>query len=104
MDKHYILNLDPQASSDWDRCVLRNPLSGERPDLSTEIAKAVSDRASYSTASRSETSATAFRAGSYLIKVKLEVEILEQITNPNNKLELPASKKSTVFKQGRLAS
>lgn len=86
MDKHYILNLDPQASSDWDRCVLRNPLSGERPDLSTEIAKAVSDR-----------------AGTYLIKVKLEVEILEQITNSSN-IELPAPIKSTVFKQGRLAS
>ena len=87
MDKHYILNLNPQANSEWDRCVLRNPLSGERPDLSTEIAKAVSDR-----------------AGSYLIKVKLEVEILEQITNPSNRLELPAPKKSTVLKQERLAS
>ena len=88
MDKHYILNLNPQANSEWDRCVLRNPLSGERPDLSTEIAKAVSDR-----------------AGSYLIKVKLEVEVLEQnLTNPNNRLELPASKKSTVLKQERLAS
>ena len=88
MDKHYILNFDPQASSDWDRCVLRNPLSGERPDLSTEIAKAVSDR-----------------AGSYLIKVKLEVEILEQNPiNPGNRVELPASKKSNVFKQERLAS
>ena len=87
MDKHYILNLNPQADSEWDRCVLRNPLSGERPDLSTEIAKAVSDR-----------------AGSYLIKVKLEVEILEQITNPSNRLELPVGKKSTVLKKERLAS
>ena len=123
MDRHYILNLNPQANSEWDRCVLRNPLSGERPDLSTEIAKAVSDRASYSRkaklckssldddlglcpcASTEETSATAFRAGSYLIKVKLEVEILEQnLTNSNNRLELPASKKSTVIKQDRLAS
>ena len=129
MDKHYILNLNPQADSEWDRCVLRNPLSGERPDLSTEIAKAVSDRASYSTAlceavsfrATEETSATAslsdgsrgepprpprfaFRAGSYLIKVKLEVEILEQITNPSNRLELPVGKKSTVLKKERLAS
>lgn len=88
MDKHYILNLNPQAASDWDRCVLRNPLSGERPDLSTEIAKAVGET-----------------AGSYLIKVKLEVEILEQnSTNPNNRLELPAGKKSTVLKRERLAS
>lgn len=88
MNKHYILNLNPQATSDWDRCVLRNPLSGERPDLSTEIAKAVNHQ-----------------AGSYLIKVKLEVEILEQnSTNPSNRLELPAGKKSTVLKPERLAS
>ena len=88
MNKHYILNLNPQANSDWDRCVLRNPLSGERPDLSTEIAKAVGDR-----------------AGSYLIKVKLEVEILEQnLTNPSNRLELSAPKKSTVLEKERLAS
>lgn len=88
MDKHYILNLNPQADSEWDRCVLRNPLSGERPDLSNEIAKAVSDR-----------------AGSYLVKVSLQVEVLEQnVTYPSNRLELPASKKSTVIKQDRLAS
>lgn len=99
MDKHYILNLNPQANSQWDRCVLRNPLSGERPDLSTEIAKAVSDRASYSTASTEETSATAFRAGSYLIKVKLEVEILEQNPINTSNIELPAPIKSTVLKQ-----
>ena len=88
MDKHYILNLNPQANSEWDRCVLRNPLSGERPDLSSEIAKAVRDR-----------------AGTYLIKVKLEVEILEEnLTNSSNRLELPAAKKSTILKQERLAS
>ena len=88
MDKHYILNLNPQANSEWDRCVLRNPLSGERPDLSTEIAKAVSDR-----------------AGTYLIKVKLEVEILEQNPiSPSNRVELPTAKKSTVLKTERLAS
>ena len=88
MNKHYILNFNPLAASDWDRCVLRNPLSGERPDLSNEIAKVVGDR-----------------PGSYLIKVKLEVEILEQnLTSPQNRLELPVPKKSTVLEKDRLAS
>ena len=88
MNKHYILNLNPQANCDWDRCVLRNPLSGERPDLSTEIAKAVNNK-----------------AGSYLIKVSLQVEVLEQnLSGVNNTVELPASKKSTVISPKRLAS
>ncbi|MBE9048162.1 hypothetical protein IQ255_27865 [Pleurocapsales cyanobacterium LEGE 10410] len=81
MNKHYILNLNPQADSDWDRCTLRNPITGERPDLTTEIAKFVGDR-----------------PGSYLIKVKLEVEVLEQnLTNSHNTVELPTGKKSTVI-------
>ena len=72
MKQHYILNLNPQANSDWDRCVLRNPITGERPDLTAEIAEAVKNQ-----------------AGSYLIKVTLQVEILEQsITPQNNTVEL----------------
>lgn len=87
MNKHYILSLNPQASSDWDRCILRNPLTGERPDLTKEIGQVVGDR-----------------PGSYLIKVKLEVEVLEQnLTNPGNTVELPRGK-STVLKQERLVS
>lgn len=61
MKKHYILSLNPHAEAEWDRCVLRNPLTGDRPDLTEEIAKALENK-----------------AGSYLIKVSLEVEILEQ--------------------------
>ena len=68
MNQHYILNLNPQASSDWDRCVLRNPITGERPNLTTEIAEAVNNQ-----------------AGSYLIKVTLQVEILEQSITPQSK-------------------
>ena len=87
MNKHYILNLNPQASSDWDRCILRNPITGERPDLTTEIGKVVGDR-----------------PGSYLIKVQLEVEVLEQnLVNSSNTVELPTGK-STILKQERLVS
>ncbi len=80
MDKHYILNLDPQAKLDWDRCVLRNPLTGERPDLSTVVAEAVNHQ-----------------AGSYLIKVSLQVEVLEQSNSrPNKTVELSTGKKSLI--------
>lgn len=87
MDKHYIFNLDPQAKSDWDRCVLRNPLTGERPDLSTVVAEAVNHQ-----------------AGSYLIKVSLQVEVLEQSNSrPNKTVELSTGKKSLIPEK-RLAS
>lgn len=88
MNQYYILNLDPQASSDWDRCVLRNPITGARPDLTAAIATAVSNQ-----------------AGSYLIKVCLEVEILEQnIPLANNKLELSKGIKNSISSDSRIAS
>ena len=86
MNQYYILKLDPQAEFDWDRCILRNPLSGERPDLTTAIAEAVNHR-----------------AGSYLIKVSLEVEILEQgATVAPKTVELSTGKAIAIEK--RLAS
>ncbi|BAU67246.1 hypothetical protein STA3757_46570 [Stanieria sp. NIES-3757] len=63
MKKHYLLHLNPHASHEWDRCVLRNPLTGERPDLVEEISQAI---------------AKAKGAGSYLISVSIDVEVLEQ--------------------------
>ncbi|MEM8673244.1 MAG: hypothetical protein AAGF83_05155 [Cyanobacteria bacterium P01_G01_bin.67] len=88
MNQHYILNLDPQASSEWDRCVLRNPLTGERPNLTTEIAKAVNNQ-----------------GGSYLVKVTLQVEILEQkMISQSKAIELSSGKKSLVNSDARLAS
>jgi hypothetical protein len=61
MKKHYLLNINPQASHEWDRCVLRNPITGERPDLVAAISQAVGQQ-----------------AGSYLISVTIDVEVLEQ--------------------------
>ena len=78
MDKYYILNLDPQAVHEWDRCVIRNPMTGGRPDLNEEVAQAIDGQ-----------------AGSYLIKVSLQVEILEQNLKPQSK---------TVELSSRLAS
>lgn len=88
MNKYYILNLDPQATHEWDRCVLRNPMTGARPDLNAEVAKVIDAE-----------------AGAYLIKVNLEIEILDQsITPGGNTVELPAVKNTTIIAKQRLAS
>lgn len=72
MDKYYTLNLDPQAEREWDRCVLRNPITGSRPDLNEAVAQLVDGQ-----------------PGSYLIKVRLEIEVLEENLAPQSKtLEL----------------
>ncbi|WP_204102298.1 MULTISPECIES: hypothetical protein [Spirulina sp. CCY15215] len=64
MIKHYILSLDPNAKHPWDRCVLRDPITGERPELLEAIAEN-----------------TGSQAGSYLIAVNLEVTVLEKASN-----------------------
>ena len=61
MTKHYILNLDPAANYEWDRCTLRDPITAEHPDLADLVARAVGER-----------------AGSYLVAIKIEVKILEE--------------------------
>ena len=80
MIKHYILTIDPQASHDWDKCTLRNPITGERPDLTKAIAEAVDER-----------------AGSYLIAINIEVQILEKADiSPSlpDRVELSSGKKT----------
>jgi len=66
MTKHYILSVDPTAKYDWDRCTLRDPITANRPDLAELIAEAVGEA-----------------AGSYLVAVNIEVQVLEQ-TAPNS--------------------
>lgn len=61
MIKHYILSLEPNAKQPWDRCVLRDPITGERPELLEAIAEGAGNQ-----------------AGSYLIAVNVEVTILEK--------------------------
>ncbi|HHP7232592.1 MAG TPA: hypothetical protein ACFCUY_17260 [Xenococcaceae cyanobacterium] len=60
MNHHYILNINPQAEQEWERCILRHPLTGKHPDLAQAIAESVGKK-----------------PGSHLVKVKIEVEILE---------------------------
>jgi hypothetical protein len=65
MMKHYILNLNPTAKHEWDRCILRDPLTAKRPDIAKLIAEAVGAD-----------------TGSYLVSVNIEVQVLEQAAVP----------------------
>ncbi|MBR8828418.1 MAG: hypothetical protein DSM107014_11060 [Gomphosphaeria aponina SAG 52.96 = DSM 107014] len=60
MTNHYVLSINPHAQYDWDKCFLRNPITGERPDLTAAIAQAVGGE-----------------SGSYLVAVNIEVQVLE---------------------------
>lgn len=76
MTKHYILNLNPAASYEWERCTLRDPITAEHPALADLVAKAVGDR-----------------AGSYLVAVNIEVKVLEATAQSHlvpNLVEVPA--------------
>ena len=68
MNKHYVVNIDPEAQHEWDRLIVRNPISGERPDLAKIIADILGNE-----------------AGSYLIAIEIEVKILEQTTQISSK-------------------
>jgi len=65
MNKHFILNLNPHAKQEWDRYTLRDPLTAKRPDLAKLIAEAVGGK-----------------SGSYLVSVRIEVEVLEKAALP----------------------
>jgi len=66
MIKHYILSLNPMAKHDWDRCILRDPLTAKRPDISKLIAEAVGAD-----------------TGSYLVSVNIQVQVLEEAAVPH---------------------
>ncbi|GAA6619926.1 hypothetical protein [Scytonema sp. NUACC26] len=65
MIKHYILSLNPTAKHEWDRCILRDPLTAKRPDLAKLVAEVVGAD-----------------TGSYLVSVNIEVQVLEQAVVP----------------------
>jgi hypothetical protein len=67
MMKHFVLNLNPTAQFEWERCSLHHPITAEQPDFAELIAASV--RESVLSHERSGTS--------YLIAVKLEVTVLE---------------------------
>ena len=75
MTKHYILSLNPTAKHDWDRCILRDPITAKRPELAKLIAEAIGAE-----------------PGTYLVSVNIEVKVLEQAPMPQvEQLPLGAS-------------
>lgn len=74
MTKHYVLNIDPSAEYDWDRCTLRDPITAERPEISQLVADAVGGR-----------------SGAYLVSVEIHVDVLEEAAIPQPK-PVPLSK------------
>ena len=65
MMKHYILSLNPTAKHEWDRSILRDPLTAKRPDIAKLVAEAVGAD-----------------TGNYLVSVSIEVQVLEQAAVP----------------------
>lgn len=72
MSKHYVLSLDSSAEYEWDRCVLRDPITAERPDLARLVAESLGDVPS----------------GAYLLSVSVEVTILENASLPPSPIEV----------------
>ncbi len=66
MVKHFILNLNPQAQFEWERCALHHPITAEQPDFAQLLATHLSTQ-----------TAGLPKSGSYLIAVNIEVTILE---------------------------
>ena len=73
MTKHYILSLNPPAKHDWDRCILRDPITAKRPEIAKLIAEAIGAE-----------------PGTYLVSVNIEVKVLEQVPAPQAE-QLPLS-------------
>ncbi|MBD2445088.1 hypothetical protein H6G25_18245 [Dolichospermum sp. FACHB-1091] len=66
MMKYYILNLNPTAKHEWDRCIIRDPLTAKRPDIAKLISEAVGAD-----------------TGSYLVGVNIEVTVLQEASTPS---------------------
>jgi hypothetical protein len=78
MTHYFVLNIHPQAQYDWDKCVLRNPITGEHPDLTKIMAQAVGNE-----------------SGSYLVAVNIEVQILEKAAIEQSETVTLSSSKGT---------
>jgi hypothetical protein len=61
MTKHYIFSLDPNAKYEWDRRILRDPITAAHPALADLVAEAIGQE-----------------PGSYLVSVNIEVKVLEK--------------------------
>lgn len=74
MIKHFVLNLNPTAQFEWERCALQHPITAEQPNFADLIAASVTESI-HGDERRSMNDRKP--SGSYLVSVKLEVTILE---------------------------
>jgi hypothetical protein len=78
MIQHLILNLNPSAKFEWERCTLHHPITAQQPSLPEMIAGAIDAE-----------------PGSYLVSVSVEVKVLERAAMDQvparfiSKLDLP---------------
>jgi hypothetical protein len=76
MIQHLILNLNPNAKFEWERCTLHHPITAQQPSLPEMIAGAIDAE-----------------PGSYLVSVSVEVKVLERAAMDQarfiSKLDLP---------------
>ncbi len=88
MIKHYILSLNPTAKHEWDKYIVRDPLTAKRPDIAKLIAEVVGAD-----------------DGNYLVSVNIEVKVLEQAReSQTEQLSLPFPEISTEKSQLREAA
>lgn len=86
MNKHYILQIDPDAKHDWERCSLRHPITAEQPDLAKLIAGVVGEQ-----------------PGCYLVSMHIEIDVLETSSLPAT-VELPTVKRERVGGKAAIAN
>ncbi|MBW4510098.1 MAG: hypothetical protein KME64_26815 [Scytonematopsis contorta HA4267-MV1] len=88
MIKHYILSLNPTAKHEWDKYIVRDPLTAKRPDIAKLIAEVVGAD-----------------DGNYLVSVNIEVKVLEQAREAQvEQLSLPLPEFNTEKSQLREAA
>ena len=92
MMKHFVLNLNPTAQFEWERCVLQHPITAEQPNFADLIADSVTESIHEG---RSPMAGTR-PSGSYLIAVKLEVTILESHISESIPETIPDSFPSSI--------
>jgi hypothetical protein len=84
MLKHFVLNLNPHAQFEWERCTLHHPITANQPNLAHLIATTI------------DHAGQAAESGSYLVAINIEVTVLEQAQIEQTacrllgKVELPA--------------
>lgn len=91
MMKHFVLNLNPTAQFEWERCALQHPITAEQPNFADLIAASVTE-----SIDDGRSPMAGRPSGSYLIAVKLEVTVLESHISESIPETIPDSFPSSI--------